>query len=462
MPPHPHCHWRGLQDWKTFGLDFSTSSDEACKMFDACLTQMVNRYDDESVGGTEGCMKNMFQADPNFLIGHALKLGATFQFVHKDYAHAQEVYKLAEMAKQPHVKPWEQKHAQAVVYLSEGKLDKASDVWEDILVENPMDMMSLKFLHDIYVVNGGSQGLRDSCARVLPYWKPDTPFYGDLLGMYAFGLEESNMYAKAEKTAKQALDINRYDAWAAHCVAHCKEMTGEYGEGIKFMEETEKNWNDNGLLCHNYWHWALYHFENGDFETCMSILDNHVLPFMKSKKTMFSVTDVASLCFRLEAEGFDMQSRWSECFDVAKDHIEDNIWSYYDLNTMMVCLGSKHKDEADRLVASIKATIKEGKGDNAQVYSEVTLPLMEALNAYDDGEYDTAVEILKPLKYHIWKNGGSHAQRDVFNIFAIHAAMKSKLPENQRYANHLLMERKSQKESTPLADRLLQKLVISH
>jgi hypothetical protein len=58
------------------------------------------------------------------------------------------------------------------------KLDKASDVWEDILVENPMDMMSLKFLHDIYVVNGGSQGLRDSCARVLPYWKPDTPFYG--------------------------------------------------------------------------------------------------------------------------------------------------------------------------------------------------------------------------------------------------------------------------------------------
>jgi hypothetical protein len=53
-----------------------------------------------------------------------------------------------------------------------------------------------------------------------------------------------------------------------------------------------------------------------------------------------------------------MQSRWSECFDVAKGHIEDNIWSYYDLNTMMVCLGSKHKEEADRLVASIKATIK--------------------------------------------------------------------------------------------------------
>ena len=28
-------------------------------------------------------------------------------------------------------------------------------------------------------------------------------YFRDLLGMYAFGLEETNMYAKAEQTAKQ-------------------------------------------------------------------------------------------------------------------------------------------------------------------------------------------------------------------------------------------------------------------
>ena len=37
--------------------------------------------------------------------------------------------------------------------------------------------------------------------------------------------------------------MNRYDAWAAHAVSHCKEMTGKYEEGIKFMTETENNWS---------------------------------------------------------------------------------------------------------------------------------------------------------------------------------------------------------------------------
>ncbi|XP_045181254.2 tetratricopeptide repeat protein 38-like [Mercenaria mercenaria] len=461
MPPHPHCHWRSAQDWKTFGLEFSSPSDEACKMYDACLTQIVNHFDDTSVGGTEGCMNKMFQADPDFLMGHVFKLGAMFQFVHKNYAHAQEVYKMAEMAKKPHVKPWERKHAEAVQYLSEGNLNKACEKWEDILVEKPMDMLSLKFLHDMYIVNGLSQGLRDSCSRVLPYWKPDTPCYGDLLGMYAFGLEETNMYSVAEKTARKALDINRHDAWAAHCVAHCKEMTGEFREGIKFMTQTENNWNDNGLLCHNYWHWALYYFENGETESTLGILDNHVIPFMKSKKTMFSVTDTASMCYRLEAEGYNLGSRWSDCFEIAKEHVEDNVWSYYDINTMLACLGSKNKAESDRLLASVKSSIKNGIGDIAKVYSDVTLPILEAIKAYDEEDYDTAVEIMKPLKYQVYRVGGSHAQRDLFNLFTVNAALRSKLPENQKYASHLLMERKSQKES-PLADRLLQNLVISH
>ena len=33
---------------------------------------------------------------------------------------------------------------------------------------------------------------------------------------------------------------------------------------------------DNGLGCHNYWHWSLYYFEKGDFETALGILDNQV------------------------------------------------------------------------------------------------------------------------------------------------------------------------------------------
>ncbi|WAR17297.1 TTC38-like protein [Mya arenaria] len=68
-----------------------------------------------------------------------------------------------------------------------------------------------------------------------------------------------------------ALEINRHDTWATHCIAHINEMTGEARKGVKFMEQTENNWN--------------------------------ILPTMSKNKSWFSLTDAASLCFRLEAEG---------------------------------------------------------------------------------------------------------------------------------------------------------------
>lgn len=52
---------------------------------------------------------------------------------------------------------------------------KASDVWEDILVDHPTDLLALKFAHDAYFYMGAQIPMRDSVARVLPYWKPQMP-----------------------------------------------------------------------------------------------------------------------------------------------------------------------------------------------------------------------------------------------------------------------------------------------
>lgn len=57
------------------------------------------------------------------------------------------------------------------------RFSKACDVWEDILVDHPTDMLALKFSHDGYFYTGAKAQLRDSVARVLPYWKPHMPFF---------------------------------------------------------------------------------------------------------------------------------------------------------------------------------------------------------------------------------------------------------------------------------------------
>lgn len=64
-----------------------------------------------------------------------------------------------------------------VTHVSCRNFPKASDVWEDILVDYPTDMLALKFAHDAYFYMGAQVPMRDSVARVLPYWKPHIPLF---------------------------------------------------------------------------------------------------------------------------------------------------------------------------------------------------------------------------------------------------------------------------------------------
>ena len=57
-------------------------------------------------------------------------------------------------------------------------MSDATEIWEDIMVENPKDMLAIKLAHDAYFYMGYQPQMRDSIARVLPHWKPDMPLYG--------------------------------------------------------------------------------------------------------------------------------------------------------------------------------------------------------------------------------------------------------------------------------------------
>ena len=78
-------------------------------------------------------------------------------------------------------------------------------MWESILTEFPQDLLALKFAHDTYFYLGYSHQMRDSVARVLPFWKPSIPLYGYVHGMHSFGLEETNLYVEAEASARKVL-----------------------------------------------------------------------------------------------------------------------------------------------------------------------------------------------------------------------------------------------------------------
>ncbi|XP_054475997.1 tetratricopeptide repeat protein 38 [Anoplopoma fimbria] len=460
--------YRDCKAWIAEGLPLSTSSNEACKLYDAILTQYVKWRNDETVGGFEGCMSAIQAADPNFVMGHVICTGldlvSTGSSTRLDERLASAVRRTVELANSQVISPRERLHVQAMEHFSHGQFTKACNIWEDIMVDHPTDMLALKFAHDGYFYIGAKNQMRDSVARVLPYWKPHQPLFSYLKGMYSFGLLETNFYDQAEKVAMEGLALTPDDAWSVHSVAHVYEMKAEVDKGLKFMESREKDWQVSDVLAsHNYWHWALYFIEKGEYEAALQIFDSQVFRRCKATGSMLDTVDASSMLCRLEMEGVCVGDRWRELLQVTRPHTDDHVTLFNDVHFLMASLGAKESGTSQRLLEGLQELAKE-PGENAQhqMAQAIGVPMCQAMMEYDQGNYNQAMELLYPLRLRVVNIGGSDAQRDVFNQLLIHAAMKSENKHHQKLGRCLLLERDALRPNSPLTGRLMKRSLALH
>ncbi|KAM3610020.1 uncharacterized protein V6R79_024066 [Siganus canaliculatus] len=460
--------FRDCKAWRAEGLPLSTSSNEACKLYDAILTQYVKWRNDETVGGFEGCISAIHKADPSFVMGHVISTGlellGTTTSTRVNERLASAVKRTVELANSQDISPRERLHVKAMELFSLGNFPKACDVWEDILLDHPTDMLALKFAHDGYFYMGAQIPMRDSVARVLPHWKPHMPLARYLNGLYSFGLMETRLYDRAEKVALEGLAVTPDDAWSVHSVAHVYEMKAEVDKGLKFMESREKDWQtSDALASHNYWHWALYFIEKGQYEDALQLFDSQVFKRCKASGSMLDTVDACSLLYRLQMEGVAVKDRWRELHQVTKPHTDDHVTLFNDLHFLMVSLGAKDSRASQRLLEGLQEMAKE-PGDNHQyqLAQTIGIPMCQAMIEYDRGNCDGAVKLLYPLRYNMVNMGGSDAQRDVFNQLLIHTAMKSESKHHQKLGRCLLVERDAVRPDSPLTDRLMQRALALH
>jgi tetratricopeptide (TPR) repeat protein len=457
--------WRDCKEWLDEGLPLSTTNNQTCKLYDASLSQYIGWYNDKSMGGLEKTMANMIESDPNFVLGKTLSYGLELMSTSLPLAKedSEIVIKVKELEKQADqiatLTKRERDHVKALRRWSEGNLAKAAIIWEDILFSHPTDIQAIKMVHDTYFFLGWQTQMRDSVARVLPEWKKDLPLQNYLYGMYAFGLVETNYYDEAEKNALQGLELNQYDGWATHALAHVFEMTGQAKRGISFLDNTVADWEvSEYLACHNYWHLALYHVENKEPEAALEIYEKQILPRASTSGAMLDYVDAAALLYRLELEEVKVGDRWKVLSEIAVAHKDDHTLMFNDAHFLMSMLGSKDVEIVLDFMASLKEFSQKGTGDQQLIAAEVGETLMEAMVAFDKKDYATATDLLAYVKYKIVKIGGSDAQRDIFNILLLNAAIKSNNPHHLELARSLVNERKARKPNSPLTDRIAQKM----
>lgn len=382
---------------------------------------------------------------PEFAMAHAFRAGVLATATDKTFEPELIKSVMAAEALASKTNAREQMHISAIRSWLDGEWERATNLWGNASINWPRDLLALQFAHlgDFYL--GSSHMLRDRIARVLPKWNQNVPGYGFVEGMYAFGLEESGDYEQAEAHGRQAIAINKQDAWAVHAVTHVMEMQGRAAEGVHFLAEGAADWAPNSLFAiHLWWHKALFHLDTNDVATALKLFDEKISANGFSQA--LELLDGSSLLWRLYLLGHDVGDRWNILSDKWGTRVEDAYYAFNDVNAMMAFVGTNNHSAQKLQLASLKRA-SMGTGTNAMMSREIGLPACEGFVAFGRGDYAHAIELLVPLQAKANRFGGSHAQRDMFSWTLTEAAIRL---GNRALADTFVAERLSWKPKSPV------------
>ncbi|MBP0618868.1 tetratricopeptide repeat protein [Cupriavidus consociatus] len=428
-------------------VSVSSTNASSIERFEAALELLHGYYGDPLT-----VIDHALAEDPGFVMGHALRAGmmitagdGTVVPLLRESVEAGEALSAGANER-------ERRHIAAARAWLDGHFTRSIQLYGDIVIDYPRDSLALQVAHIGDFLLGQSTLLRDRIAQVLPHWNTRVPGFGYVLGMHAFGLEETHRYEQAEERGRFALELNPRDPWAIHAVAHVMEMQGRQDEGIDWLSGRAGDWSqDNMMAVHNWWHLALFHLELGHARQVLDIYDAHIRENQSS--VALELIDACAMLWRLHLRGIDTGTRWSELADTWQARGAQGYYAFNDTHAAMAFLCAGRDDALAALLAGMRAAAAAG-GCNAMMTREVGLPVTEALVAFSRRDYDRTIELLMPVRQIAHRFGGSHAQRDLINLTLIEAALRG---ERANLACALAAERMELKPMNTSLSKLVQR-----
>lgn len=401
-------------------IELSTSNRDLVSGYEAAVELLAGYYHDPL-----SAIDATLAEDPHFISGHVFRgslglLACERAGTSLVEAAVREGARLA-----PRANDRERRHFAGLRAWLDGEMHRANELYGRLVLDYPTDLLAVQIAHVTDFALGQQRLMRDRLVHALPAWPAGLPGRGFILGMLAFGLEETNLFEQAEETGRRALEIEPRDPWAVHAVAHVCEMNGRVDEGIEWLTSRVADWApNNGFAFHNFWHLALFHLENGDTKEVLRLLDEKVC--RESSGSALEFVDAAALVWRLHLRGVDVRKRAASVADGFDQPIQRGFYAFNDAHIVMALVASERLDEARRVTAELERSAGED-GSNAQMARDVGLPLARALVLFGEGRYAEAVEILWLLRQVAHRFGGSNAQRDVIDQTLGMAAVRAGL-----------------------------------
>lgn len=365
-------------------------------------------------------------AAPDFALGNAVKGMFYVLLGRKELTEtAREALATARTAAQnTPVSKREQHFIDALAMWLAGQPRRALSHFEALLDASPTDVLAMKLDHATRFILGDSPGMRRMIEKVMPAYTADHPGRGYLMGCYAFALEETGEYVRAQSMGREGMLISPDDAWGLHAVAHVHDMTADAAGGIAWLDGRESAWaHCNNFRYHVWWHKALMHLDLGQHDVVLDLYDREI----RSDKTddYRDISNATSLLSRLELDGINVADRWEELADISATRTEDGCLIFADLHYMLALVGDNRDAEIKTLMGRLHRDAREGKTDIQQAMADPGVATANGLEAFGEADFETAFVNLARARRHIQSAGGSHAQRDVFERLTIDSGIRA-------------------------------------
>jgi tetratricopeptide (TPR) repeat protein len=426
-----------------YGNPVSTNSSAALAHYDAAL-DLIRTYRGDPIA----LLDEALAEDPRFGGAWAAKAGLLVQ--QTDKAYADEAARSVRAGGVAALNDRDRIHLEAAQDWIDGRFRQGTARLGLLAREQPRDLLALQYAHIGCFYLGMEHELRDWPLQAMRAYAPGEDGRSYVLGMAAFGLEECGDYARADQYGREAVEHDPRDGWSVHAVAHVNEMRGDLDAGIPWLADNASHWApESGFAYHNWWHLALLHFDLGDTAQVLKLYDEKVRPDPNAQ-VMLEWIDASALLWRLKLEGVELGGRFASLATCWERAAEDGYYAFNDFHAVMAFLGAGRMADADRTLRAMRRAAGEA-GDNGDMSRTVGIPLAEALVAFEAGHYEQCAETIASVRGIAQRFGGSHAQRDILSLTALHAALRA---GRAGLAQSFAAERLARKPHSPWAQRL--------
>lgn len=346
----------------------------------------------------------------------------------------------------------ETQQIEAIALWTNGQGPQALSFIRQHLAEFPRDMLMIRIAQRLYVLGCSSvgAGVANYPQELFALMKSVAPEYGDdwaFQGQYSFAHHENGLLDDALQLAERSLEQRPTNAVASHSVAHVYFERGDPSGGTDFLAEWLPGFdNRTPYHVHLSWHLALFELAMGHYQRALELYEADIRPSVIAKSAI-SLNDSASLMWRLQMYGdAALPAQWEEVRAQAAPAAQRPGPAFRDSHAALAFAAASDEESLGRMIDGLRAVADNGD----KLAGEVTLPLVQGINAFMHGQYGEAVRFMELLfgqdaTYgQLARIGGSHAQREVFEDTMLEAFFRA---EQFDKAEGLLIQRLKRRET---------------